>query len=50
MSRKTRSKQANAENRISRTTLVGVAVAVLVVGIVAATFLYAQRQHCVFAG
>jgi len=40
MSRKTRSNQANAENRISRTSLVGVAVAVLVVGLVAATFLY----------
>jgi protein-disulfide isomerase len=40
MSRKTRSKQVNAENRISRTTLVGAAVAVLVVGLVAATFLY----------
>ncbi len=42
MSRKTRSKQVNAENRMSRTTLVAVAVAVAVVlvGIVAATLLY----------
>ena len=40
MSRKTRSKQVNAANRISRTTLVAVAVGVLVVGLVAATFLY----------
>jgi protein-disulfide isomerase len=40
MSRKTQSKQANAENRISRTSLVAVAVAVLVLGLVAATFLY----------
>ena len=40
MSRKTRSKQVNAENRISRTSLVAVAVAVLVLGLVAATFLY----------
>ena len=45
MSRKTRSKQAHAENRISRTSLIGIAVAVLVVGLVAATFLYAKRQH-----
>ena len=40
MSRKNRSKQVNAENRISRTSLAAVAVAVLVVGLVAATFLY----------
>jgi len=40
MSRKTRSKQVNAENRISRTSLVAVAVAVLVLGLVAAAFLY----------
>ena len=40
MNRKTQSKQVNAENRISRTSLVAVAVAVLVVGLVAATFLY----------
>ena len=39
MSRKTRSKQVNAD-RISRTTLVAVAVGVLVVALVAATFLY----------
>ena len=40
MSRKTRSKRGNAKNRISRTSLVAVAVAVLVLGLVAATFLY----------
>jgi protein-disulfide isomerase len=40
MSRKTRSKRVNAENRISRTSLVAVAVAVLVLGFVAAAFLY----------
>jgi len=40
MSRKTRSKQVNAEKRVSRTSLVAVAVAVLVLGLVAATFLY----------
>lgn len=40
MSRKTRSRQVNAENRISRTSLVAVAVGVLVLGLVAATFLY----------
>jgi len=40
MSRKTRSEQANAENRISRTSLVAVAVGVLVLGLVAATFFY----------
>ena len=40
MNRKTQSKQVNAEKRISRTSLVAVAVAVLVVGLVAATFLY----------
>jgi len=40
MSQKTRSKQANAENRISRTSLVAAAVAVLVIGVVAAAFLY----------
>jgi protein-disulfide isomerase len=40
MSRKTRSNRVNAENRISRTSLVAVAVAVLVLGLVAAAFLY----------
>ena len=40
MSRKTRSKQVNAENRVSRASLVAVAVAVLVLGLVAAAFLY----------
>ncbi|MGB5489446.1 MAG: thioredoxin domain-containing protein [Woeseiaceae bacterium] len=40
MSQKTQSKQVNAENRISRTSLVAVAVAVLVLGLVAAAFLY----------
>ena len=40
MSRKTRSKRVNTENRISRTSLVAVAVAVLVLGLVAAVFLY----------
>lgn len=40
MNRKTRSKSVNTKNRISRTSLVAVAVAVLVLGIVAATFLY----------
>jgi protein-disulfide isomerase len=40
MSRKTRSKQVNAANRNSRTTLVAVAVGVLVVGLVAAISLY----------
>jgi len=40
MSRKTRSKRVNAENRISRTSLVAVAAAVLVLGLVAAVFLY----------
>ncbi|MGB5511271.1 MAG: thioredoxin domain-containing protein [Woeseiaceae bacterium] len=39
MSRKTQNKQVNAD-RISRTTLVAVAVGVLVVGLVAAMFLY----------
>ena len=39
MSRNARSKQVNAD-RISRTTLVAVAVGVLVVALVAATFLY----------
>ncbi|MDH3578334.1 MAG: thioredoxin domain-containing protein [Gammaproteobacteria bacterium] len=39
MSRKTRSNKVNAENRISRTSLVAVAVAVLVLALVAATFL-----------
>ena len=40
MSRNTRNKQVNAESRISRTSLVAVAVAVLVLGFVAAAFLY----------
>ena len=40
MNRKTRSKQVNAENRISRKSLVAVAGAVLVLGLVAAAFLY----------
>ncbi len=40
MSRKTRSKRVNGENRISRTSLVAVAAAVLVLGLVAAVFLY----------
>ena len=40
MSRKIRGKRVNAENRISRTSLVAVAVAVLVLGLVAAAFLY----------
>jgi protein-disulfide isomerase len=40
MSQKTQSKPVNAENRISRTSLVAVAVAVLVLGFVAAAFLY----------
>ena len=40
MSRKTRSKKVNAENRISRMSLVAFAAAVLVVGLVAATILY----------
>ncbi|MBT8092290.1 MAG: thioredoxin domain-containing protein [Gammaproteobacteria bacterium] len=40
MNRKTQNKQANAANRISRTTLVAAAVGVMVVGVVAATFLY----------
>ena len=40
MSRKTRSKQANAENRFSRSSLVAAAVVVLVLAVVAATLLY----------
>ena len=40
MSRKTQGKQVNAENRISRTSLIAAAVVVLVLAIVAATFLY----------
>jgi protein-disulfide isomerase len=40
MNRKTRSKRASAENRVSRTSLVAVAVSVLVLGLVAAAFLY----------
>ena len=40
MSRKTGSKQVNAENRSSRTSLIAVAVVVLVLAVVAATFLY----------
>ena len=40
MSQKTENKQSNAVNRSSRTTLVAVAVGILVVGLVAATFLY----------
>ncbi len=40
MSRKTRSKQVNAENRYSRSSLVAAAVGVLVIAVVAATFLY----------
>ena len=39
MSRRTRSKQVSAENRISRSSLVTAAVGVLVIAIVAATFL-----------
>ena len=45
MSRKNRNKQVNAENRISRTSLAAVAVAVLVVGLVAATFLYESDNN-----
>ena len=40
MSRKTRSKQLNRENRYSRSSLVAAAVGVLVIAVVAATFLY----------
>ena len=40
MSRKTRSKQVGAEKRISRSSLVTAAVGVLVIAIVAVTFLY----------
>ena len=40
MSRKTRSKQANAKNRYSRSSLVAAAVGVVVIAVVAATFLY----------
>ena len=40
MSEKTRSKQVNAENRYSRRSLVAAAVGVLVIAVVAATFLY----------
>jgi len=40
MSRKTRSKQVNAENRFGRSSLVAAAFVVLVLAIVAATFLY----------
>ncbi len=40
MSRKTRSKSANAENRSNRSSLVAAAVGVLVIVVVAATFLY----------
>ncbi len=40
MSRKTGSEQVNAETRISRTSLIAAAVVVLVLAIVAATFLY----------
>ena len=40
MSRKTRSKQVNAQNGYSRTSLVAVAAGVLVIALVAATILY----------
>ena len=40
MSKKTRSNQVNAENRYSRSSLVAAAVGVLVLAVVAATFLY----------
>jgi protein-disulfide isomerase len=40
MSRKTRSKQVNAENRYGRSSIVAVGVGVLVIALVAATFLY----------
>jgi protein-disulfide isomerase len=40
MSRKNNSKQVNPEKGISQTSLVAIAVAVLVIGVVAATFLY----------
>ncbi|MGB5410823.1 MAG: DsbA family protein [Woeseiaceae bacterium] len=40
MSRKTRSERAKADSRINQTTLIGVAVAVVVLGIVAAEFWY----------
>ena len=40
MSQNTQSKQVNAEKRISRRSLVAVAVVVLVLGLVAAAFLY----------
>jgi protein-disulfide isomerase len=40
MSRKTRSKQVNAENRYGRSSIVAAAVGVLVLAVVAATFLY----------
>ena len=40
MSRKTRSQRAKANSRINQTTLIGVAVAVVVLGIVAAEFWY----------
>jgi protein-disulfide isomerase len=40
MSRKTRSTQANAENRYGRSSIVAAAVGVLVLAVVAATFLY----------
>jgi len=40
MSRKTKSKQENKDKGISQTSLVAIGVAVLVLGVVAATFLY----------
>lgn len=40
MSRKTRSKSVNAENRSNRSSFVAAAVGVLVIAVVAATFLY----------
>jgi protein-disulfide isomerase len=40
MSRNTRSKQANAENRYSRSALVTAAIGVMVIAVVAATLLY----------
>ena len=40
MSKKTRSKQVNAENRYGRSSIVAAAVGVLVLAVVAATFLY----------
>jgi protein-disulfide isomerase len=44
MSRKTQSKHVNAENRYSRSSLVAAAFVVLVIAIVAATFLYESDE------